>query len=80
VLDLTDPAAGVKIAATLIAEAGGTRAAASDLPAALDDAESDAGARGPVAWLVVNPTNVPHVRRALAPTFYDARTPRSSHR
>lgn len=75
VLDEVDRAAEAFTAEALIAGAGGTRAAGTDLGAALDDAEGAAGARGPVQWLVVHPTDLPAVRRALAATFYEGPHP-----
>lgn len=73
--DEVDRAAEEFVASELIDAAGGTRAAGADLGAALDDAESAAGARGPVELVVVSAVDLPAVRRALAPTFFDGPHP-----
>lgn len=75
VFDAVDHEADKAIAAALVAAAGDTRAAGADLGAALDDAERAAGTRDLVRWLVVNPTDLPLVRRELAPTFYEGPHP-----
>lgn len=70
VLDDVDLAAETFIADALVAGAGGTRAAGADLGAALDEAESAAGARGPAQLLVVNAVDLPAVRRSLPSTYF----------
>lgn len=73
--DEVDRAAEEFVAGELVDAAGGTRAAGADLGAALDDAESAAGARGPVELAIVSAVDLPVVRRALAPTFFDGPHP-----
>ena len=78
VLDEVDLAAELWVADALrdeAATAGGTRAAGADVGGALDDAEGAAGARGPLAFVVVNAQDLPAVRRALAATFFDGPHP-----
>lgn len=75
--DEVDLAAEKFVAGELVAAAGGTHAAGADLGAALDDAESAAGGRGPVPLVVVNAIDWPTVRRALPATFFDGPHPRA---
>lgn len=77
VLDEVDLAAEKWVADALIAAAAtaGTRAAGTDLAAALDEAESVAGARGPVAFVVASAEDLPMVRRALASTYFEGPHP-----
>ncbi|PSL02500.1 hypothetical protein CLV30_110154 [Haloactinopolyspora alba] len=76
-LDIADRAAESYIGTQLISAAGGTRTAGTDLPAALDDAESAAGAALNSAVttgtnpgvLVINPVDWPAVRRAIGTSW-----------
>lgn len=69
--DAVDRAAEQNIAAALITAAGGTAAAGADLPSALDTAESLAGAalNAPADLVLVSPTDLPKVRRAVAASW-----------
>jgi hypothetical protein len=70
-VDLVDRAAEKHIGAAIVAAAGGTRAAGSDLAAALDTAEAacGAGVESAADVLLVNPADWPKVRRAAAPSW-----------
>lgn len=70
--DAVDRAAEIEVGRLLIAAAAaGTAAAGSDLPGALDTAESLAGAalNAPADLVLVSPTDLPKVRRAVAASW-----------
>lgn len=75
VLDDVDAVADAWVANRLNTNAGGTRAAGTDLAGALDAAEGAAAARGVPQWLIVAPENLPRVRRALPATWADGPRP-----